>query len=146
MKKILLLSVFSILSLLSFAQIEVSMDDMRSDWQLIKQENGVEVLVTTIDCEKGNLEDPFQYASIKVVNNSDVKMNISFTYELYYSDGCSGCSGANEYSKQIIVEAKSTILGECSAQSPDNIILLVNPLQTALTDLNKLVIKEINIK
>lgn len=146
MKNILLLSAFSILSLLSFAQIEVSMDEMRSDWKLIKQENGVEVYVSVMECTMGNVKEPFLYGSVKVVNTTSEVKNISFTYELFYTDGCSGCGATDEYSKYIRVNGNSTSEGDCEFTKPESTILLVNPLQTEMTELNKLIINNFKIK
>lgn len=146
MKKVLLFSMFSILSLMSFGQIEIGMEEMRSDWKLIKQENGVEVYVSVMECQMGNVKQPFLYGSVKVVNSTAVAKNVSFTYELYYTDGCSGCGASDEYTKYISVAGNATSEGSCDFQKPENTILLVNPLQTEMTDLEKLVINDFKVK
>lgn len=137
---------FSILSLMSFGQIEVGMEEMRSDWKLIKQENGVEVYISVMECQMGNVKEPFLYGSVKVVNNTADTKNVSFTYELYYTDGCSGCGASDEYTKYISVTGNATSEGNCDFQKPENTILLVNPLQTEMTDLEKLVINDFKVK
>ena len=146
MKKILLSSMFSILSLMSIAQIELSMADIRTDWKLIKQESGVEVYLSSLECTMGNVKKPFIYGSLKVINTLSEQTNISFTYELHYMDGCSGCDASDEYSKFITVEGNSMSTGDCAFINPENTILLVNPLQTEKVELNKLVINDFKIK
>lgn len=146
MKKVLLFSMFSILSLVSFGQIEIGMEEMRSDWKLIKQENGVEVYISVMECQMGNVKQPFLYGSVKVVNKTADAKNVSFTYELYYTDGCSGCGASDEYTKYISVVGNSSSEGNCDFQKPENTILLVNPLQTEMTDLEKLVINDFKVK
>lgn len=146
MRKVLFLSLFSILSMISFGQIEVSMEEMRSDWKLIKQENGVEVYISVMECQMGNVKQSFLYGSVKVVNTIADAKNVSFTYELYYADGCSGCGASDEYTKYIDVAANATAEGSCDFQKPEFTILLVNPLQTEMTELEKLVINDFKVK
>lgn len=146
MKKILLFTVFSILSLVSTAQVEVSMEDMRSDWKLIKQDNGVELYISVMECQMGNVKQPFLYGSVKVINNSTESKVVDFTYELQYTDGCSGCSADSEYTKYITVAPGSEMIGACDFKQPELTILLVNPLQTEFTELSKLVINNLKIQ
>lgn len=145
LNKIVLSICFSVVSMLSFAQVEVSMAEMKSDWKLIKQENGVEVYVSVMECKMGNVKEPFLYGSVKVVNTTSEQRKIDFTYELHYADGCSGCGVSDEYSKNIIVDANSEIVGACDFKRSELTILLVNPLQTEKTELNKLIINNFKI-
>ncbi len=131
MKSLLLASFFLFLGMNTFAQNKIEANDLTQEWTLIQSVDGVEMYIKYGECQMGNIQEAFEYGMLKIVNTTNSEKQITYNFEILYSDGCVGCDTNEDEYSSIIIPANSTKTGDCENGLS---VLLKNPLQTALTD------------
>ena len=143
--KNLLLVLFVFAGFASMAQQKINADQLSSDWTLLAVQNGVELYVQKSDCKVGNVEKPFTYGFLKVVNTTSEEKNVSFNIHLFYTDGCAGCDNPNEEYKYVNVPANESISTDCNFENGQLALLIRNPLQTDLQEFTHLSLIDLKV-
>lgn len=92
----------------------ISFGQTTDDWQLVHEENGVQIFATQSECSIKPDWKPANYAFLKIVNSSNTDRTVSYDFGLEYQEDCSGCYGSNEFHFTMNVPANTTIEGDCT--------------------------------
>lgn len=128
--KIILFAFILVLGFSSQAQDLVLANEINSEWKLLKEQNGVELYISTEGCKVGPLEKPLEYIFVKVVNTTDENKDVYFQLALHFDEGCVGCDDKNESKRAINIPANSTLTGDCSFEYGELSYLIINPNYT----------------
>lgn len=108
-----LLTAFLFVGMSSFGQT-VAKTDLTSEWQIIAQQDGVNIFVKEAHCDMNNNGKPIVFSMIKLENTTNEKKSITYNYIHQYDQGCDGCGEGSEKIYTINLEGNSQMEDDCS--------------------------------
>ncbi len=141
----LLLAGTFFLGSLAFSQESMGADQIKNDWTLYMTQNGVEIYLKKEACDVG-AKDLFTYAQVRLVNTTNTEKSVDFNFELYHENSCVGCTNVDEYRKSVTVPANGSLEGDSSFAHPELSLLIHNPYQTGLGELESLKVIQLIIE
>lgn len=110
-----------------FSNISFSQSENQTVWSLAKKIDGIEVYSQRISCQDQNNSVPFDYIVFKVLNNSSELKKIFLKFEIFFDEGCNGCEGIEETSRELILDAGESIEASCSNFEDRLSYFILNP-------------------
>ena len=123
------LSLFISLTLLCnnslFSQNKLPVASIDSEWNFFQEVKGIKFYVKReVKSSMGRLD--VDYLIFKLENTSNKDLDVSYSPVVYYNLGCNGCN-SNEFYRNIVVPAHSSIEGNLSNPNFPVVMLLSNP-------------------
>jgi hypothetical protein len=87
----------------------------------------VEVYVQRQNCQLIPNQLPLEFLFIKLVNTTDKQVNVSYSIQTLYTEGCVGCDENPEGMVKTQVAASSDLAGNCENLNKGFYVLLNNP-------------------
>lgn len=80
-----------------------------------------QVTIETMDglCDNQQSGISKNYIFLRVSNQTNKKIKVSFTREMWYGDDCIGCNGGSETTSELVLEANQSIEGSCGSATKD---------------------------
>lgn len=96
-----------------FSGFLYSQDSSREAWVLEESQDGIEVFSKIVSCDTEGSSVPFDYLLFKVVNNSEYQKKVSLKFEIHFDEGCNGCNGNDETSREIDLQPGEILEPSC---------------------------------
>lgn len=119
---------------------------LTSEWQLISQQNGVEIFVKEQLCDLNKNGKPVVFSMLRVVNNTTDKKSITYNYIHQYDQGCDGCNENPERIFTVELEGNSQIEEDCSISNAGLSLTIHNPNVTSTWKFESVSINILSIK
>jgi len=113
----------------SYSQNSLNSEELTINWLTLHTQNDIELQVRKSPCDLEGVPKEFTYGFIKIINSTSEDIEIQFSIELDYTDGCTGCDSPNEDVRTVLVKANSSIDTDCSVNNNLLSFLINNPYQ-----------------
>jgi hypothetical protein len=120
--------------------------DLTSEWQLISQQNGVEIFIKEQPCDLNKNGKPVIFSMLKIVNNTSDKKSITYNYIHQYDQGCDGCDENPERVFTIELEGNTQIEEDCSISNAGLSLTIHNPNVTSTWKFESVAINILSLK
>lgn len=102
-------------TMLIITAIAFSSFSKTDEWNLYKQDKGVQIFYKQVDCDDVANGLFQKFVIFKLVNTTDFDIKIDWKYELWYNDVCYTCDESSEHKTiSLTVKAQSEIVGDCA--------------------------------
>lgn len=143
-KMLLLVGTF-FLSGLAFSQESMSADQLKTDWTYYMTQDGVEIYLKKEACNVG-AKLPLTYAQVRFVNTTNTAKTIDYNFELHHELTCVGCGNVDEYRKSVSIPANNSIEGDNTFARPELSLLIHNPYQHGVGELQSIKVVQLIIE
>jgi len=135
MKKTVLL-LFALIPLAGFSQ---------QQWQSYFKNENITIEYRYEDCHDNQNGTHKQYLLLKVSNNTDKAIDVSFRKELWYNEACTGCEGNSpEHQVQLKMKPGAKDEGTCGTSNP-SLKIFSKMLDMKKSQLTKFELKNISV-
>lgn len=145
LKALGLFTAFLFISIQSFGQT-VAKADLSREWQIITQQDGIDIYVKEEHCDLNNNGKPVIFSMIKVVNTTNEKKSITYNYIQQFDQGCEGCNENPERIFTIDLEGNSEIEEDCAIKHAGLSLIIKSPYVTSSWKFESVSIKILSIK
>lgn len=122
----------TLLVILCFAHLSVSgqelkKEDLDSNWKLLSEQDGLQMFIRSETCQIQGAPKPFEYAFIKLTNNSSVDKTIDLQLGMNYNGDCIGCSLDDlEAKRKVFLPANASVEGDATFERGELSYLISN--------------------
>ncbi|MEJ6583766.1 MAG: hypothetical protein QNL61_07260 [Crocinitomicaceae bacterium] len=145
------LKIIGLFTTMLFVSLKVSAQtysksELTSEWQIIAQEDGVEIYTKEVHCDLNKNGKPVIFSMLKVLNTTESKKSITYNYIHQYDQGCDGCDENPERIFTIELEANSNIEEDCAIKYAGLALSMYNPNLTSSWKFESVSVKILSIK
>ena len=140
-----LLLVMLFISSQSFGQT-LTRAQLSSEWQIIAQQDGVDVYVKEQNCDLNKNGKPVIFSMLKIVNTTNQEKSVSYKYMHQYDQGCDGCGESSERNFTVNLEPNAQIEESCDIKNAGLSLSIYNPNVTSSWKFESVSIKILSTK